>query len=450
MQDYYQPTEYTLEQLWFDYLDVRYTGRGFMKWNPQEGFQIEAVLDPDNQLPRDILEFGKIGIIGNNSKSSIKMKLQGFDWAIAPDITLFERKDIIYHNRLSIRSPRVIFCQSEYSKLGNYPSYLSYGLYETKREIELSDTVQRTEKINDKVFKRSLSSGIDYRDEQQKVVGSKIDNTHIEISWTHPKTDWSKYQSWHWAVAAQNAFSIWYGETVQLLKREIDIGSKRYLEIRQKKELHSLGVILSPLGFNRKLEQEVFINLARHFTFNPEEAFICRQIFNQILEASRQKNWQTRELLIATILEAALRTYEKKPFAKDLHNKAWRLDAALKRFREQYWSRDWKKIQDKVLETHRQLRNRNAHPDWLFEQTGYLSDEQKEQSLDEMMFLCRFYGYMILALAGAKNLKPHFPTSHKEWQPLYLVMREEEASKYPIFDLVDQVADHLNNLNQKS
>ncbi|MEO1006480.1 MAG: hypothetical protein AAFW67_11655, partial [Cyanobacteria bacterium J06638_38] len=128
--------------------------------------------------------------------------------------------------------------------------------------------------------------------------------------------------------------------------------------------------------------------------------------------------------------------------------KDWNIDRALKRFREKYWSREWKKVCRKVLKTHRSLRHRNAHPDWLFEQTGYLSDEQKRQSLDDMIFLCRFYGYMILTLTGAKNLKPDFPASHQAWQPAYVVMSSEEASNYSIFDVVDRLEDYYNKNNK--
>jgi len=40
-----------------------------------------------------------------------------------------------------------------------------------------------------------------------------------------------------------------------------------------------------------------------------------------------------------------------------------------------------------------------------------------EKSLDDMIFLSRFYGYMILALAGFRDLKPDFPKPHSEWSP---------------------------------
>ncbi|MEA5510200.1 hypothetical protein VB715_10545 [Crocosphaera sp. UHCC 0190] len=102
-------------------------------------------------------------------------------------------------------------------------------------------------------------------------------------------------------------------------------------------------------------------------------------------------------------------------------NDQWKIEGALKRFRDNYLSRDWKsfcKQDGKIIKIYRDLRHRNAHPDWLFTQGGYLSKEQMEKSLDDMIFLSRFYGYMILAIAGVKELKPEFPSPHKESPPL--------------------------------
>ncbi|MGB3495662.1 MAG: hypothetical protein WBA57_23235 [Elainellaceae cyanobacterium] len=71
------------------------------------------------------------------------------------------------------------------------------------------------------------------------------------------------------------------------------------------------------------------------------------------------------------------------------------------------------------MKEHTFLRDRNAHPDWLFNKGGYLSTAEKEQALDSMIFLSHFYGYMILSLAGVKDLKPTFPPPHRQWGSAY-------------------------------
>ncbi len=77
-------------------------------------------------------------------------------------------------------------------------------------------------------------------------------------------------------------------------------------------------------------------------------------------------------------------------------------------------------LSTEVMKAHTYLRDRNAHPDWLFKQGGALSKEETEKALDNMIFLSRFYGYMILTLAGFKNLEPKFPQPHKEQSPLVI------------------------------
>ena len=54
---------------------------------------------------------------------------------------------------------------------------------------------------------------------------------------------------------------------------------------------------------------------------------ICRNIFRQMVEARIQKNRQTRELLLSTILEAALRNIDNRPFQakKDKSSKQRRI-----------------------------------------------------------------------------------------------------------------------------
>ena len=61
-----------------------------------------------------------------------------------------------------------------------------------------------------------------------------------------------------------------------------------------------------------------------------------------------------------------------------------------------------------------------------------MSHEKAEQTLDDMIFLSHFYGYMILALAGVSDLKPLFPAPHKQWGPMATVYTgEAEESPSP-------------------
>ncbi len=149
------------------------------------------------------------------------------------------------------------------------------------------------------------------------------------------------------------------------------------------------------------------------------------------MEASRQQSQQAQELLLATVLEAALRSIDERPFTPKKDN-SWNVGKSLENFFNKYLSsEEWKGIRKQVMEAHCYLRDRNAHPDWLFNQGGSLSEDEKTKSLNSMILLSRFYGYMILALAGFKNLQPNFPTPHQTWEAMITIT----------------TASHLNSVN---
>jgi hypothetical protein len=422
--DYFKEAKYILELLYFHYRGNRYQGHGIMTWNPDEGFHLEAFLDKQGKTLSKI-ELRKVGLIRKSNVCSIRMRPQGYDWAIAPNVVISDSNELdISHNRLSIDFGRVIFCQSILPIVDN-SLWIGSALYETKSYLSLSDAVHTEIQINEQPIGTTWrASGILYEDNrQQKVIGHLVDKNQLKLYWQLPKNSWSKAESWRWAIAIQDALSIWYGETLWLLQCEVSRSSKKYTELRQKVKLTSLE-LLSPCS-THPLDKQAFISLVEFFARNSPYTGICRRIFWQIVEASRQQSWQARELLLSTILEAALRSIEKHPSQP---NDKWNVEGGLKRFREKYFPREWKPYFKQAFKAFEALRHRNAHPDWLFSQGGSLSEAEQVQSLDNMILLSRFYGYMILALAGFKNLDPIFPPPHETWGAAATVTRLKENS----------------------
>ena len=175
--------------------------------------------------------------------------------------------------------------------------------------------------------------------------------------------------------------------------------------------------LLSPFG-ESNFDKQAFIHLTDFFVRDSSKADICRRIFWQLVEAYNQQSRQAQELLLSTILEASLRSIDRCPsISRNKQHKSWDVSHGLNKFFNTYLkSNEWESINKKVIKEHCYLRDRNAHPDWLFSQFGSLSEEEQSKSLDSMIFLSRFYGYMILALAGFEDLRPDFPTPHKNWQ----------------------------------
>lgn len=427
MQNYFQKTEYDLQKIWFDYRGIRYQGHGLMTWNPDEGFHIEAFLDKPNNSPKT-MEFGKFGITYKSDLSSIRMIYDDINWAIAPDVVLIDRYDILSKNRLSLKLSHVIFCESKFNS--NLDEDIrGFALYETQNGIDLSDAVHNSIKINEHndSYSCNPSGGIWYEEDKNlKLSGRIIDKKYLQMNWGLNQSIWSKADSWQWSEAVQDALSIYYAQNIWLLQREVIRGEKKYIEIRKRKEIKSLGR-LSLLGQQYKLDKKFFIYFTKFLIRDKPNATICRNIFNQMIEASLQKNWQVTELLVSTILEAALRNVDNQPFqAKKNKSKEWNVGNSLKIFLGKHFPKQADELNSRIMKAHTYLRDRNAHPDWLFTQGGALSEDELEKSLDSMIFLSQIYGYMILALAGIQLTEIKFSPPHKDWQPSFIIYQLEQ------------------------
>jgi hypothetical protein len=413
--DYFKQTQYLLETIRIDYLGGHYQGHGVMTWEPDNGFHLEAFLTRQGDVLVRPVEIGKIGILCKSDFRSIRMKVKHSSWAIAPGVPLYDRLDLLMNDHLSIDLSRVIFF-SRCNPSNQHTQWFGTALYRTSKQLMLPDTVLSHLSISNQDTGWQVSrAGIYYEDEEkQKIIGRIVEKGYLELNWALSSSVWSKTHCWHWPEAAQDALSILFGQTVRLLRREVCRGSQKCTEVRKDCNVEFLD-FLSPFGFGNQhnLDKDIFVRLTEFLARNEPHAEVCRNIFKQIAEASRQQTTQARELLLSTILEAALRSIYQHPY-KD-GDKTNVVEKYLKQFRDKYLpSKEWKPIKEEVLKAHKRLRHRNAHPDWLISRGGTLSDKEKEKALDDMIFLSCFYGYMIMAIAGFKDLEPRFPTPHKE------------------------------------
>ena len=151
----------------------------------------------------------------------------------------------------------------------------------------------------------------------------------------------------------------------------------------------------------------MFIHLTRFFAARGPHADVCWSIFCRLAEASCQQTWESRELLTGTTLEATLRTLDNHPFRHGDYS--WKIKQSLEAFRQAYLGAGWEPACDKALQVRDRLRHRNAHPDWITHAGGSFSKQEWQQSIEDLTFLSRFYGFVILALSGFKPLQPKFP-----------------------------------------
>lgn len=456
MNDYFQETKFIVNLLYFYYQGSRYQGRGVMTRTPDEGFHLEAFLD-DQIKSIEKFELGKVKIAQKNDFCLIRMRPQGYDWAIAPNICLSsqDKLSITQSKYLSITFGRLVFCESV-SSTSDDSLWTGYALYQTKSNLSLSDIVHTERRINNQeIGRKSEFSGICYEDEnQRKLIGHFVDDRQLKLYWEIPKTFLSKADTWKWNIAIQDALSIYFGEIIHLLQREFIRGTQKITEVRQQIELSELG-LLSPF-YGLRFDNLKFITLTDFFISNPlSKADICRRIFWQLIEASNQQSRQAQELLLSTILEAALRSVDNHPFKTG--DNSWNVGKSLEKFINDYLpsneQTDKKRkeqqinMKSKIMKEHSYLRDRNAHPDWLFSQGGNLSEEEQVKSLDSMIFLSRFYGYMILALAGFKDFHPDFPEPHQTWNAAATIIRSSSLDSEDTF--ADLMEGEMSDLTDK-
>lgn len=425
MKNYFREQEFFVEHIWFDYDGCRHSGHGIMTWSPMTGFHIAALIKRSKPLPprKDIK------VISLNRTAVIRMKLYDEVLAVAPKVSLDDMA--VISGQFSLDVNCLIFVQRR-ERGRNSTSWFGSALYETKTNLTLPDTVIRETRIGD--WQPSLSyssSGFHFEsDTGQRVVGQLTDKKRLDVNWSLPYSVWSKIDNWHFAKSLQDAISMVAGEAIQLRCHESYRYGRIYKEMRVGEPPFNLPILFRPLD-QEILDKDIVMQLANFLTHNHKESDICRKIFYQMIDASRQKTWQGRELLLSTILEAALRTLYDHPFAPDKNKRTdtFSLNRLLKTFREQYLSdttengRRWKKVTNRASEVHKRLRDRNAHPDWSPEQGGAYSSEKLEQTINDLIFLSRFYGYMILALAGFKGMEPRFPKPFTDWEPFLTFTR---------------------------
>lgn len=424
LSNYFKHTEYVLEKFWFDYLGGRYVGRGIMTWEPKAGFHIEAPLKRQKMPQLEAVELGKVGIVRRNDTSSIRMKPWYCDWAFSPAVALIDREDILSQHRFSINLNSIVF-QTSSKGSHHLLRFPGYSLYEIRNIDYLFDDVIRggVQVVDYPIKSASCDSrGIFYKgDNGEEIIGYINNNKYLELYWNFPESSFTKEYCWKWLEAVQFSLSIILGQTVNLLYRELTFRNKTRCEIKKQQDVKSLELLrlyYHQYGKNEiQASKSYFLKLTDFLARNSKDSRICINILKQVTEASQQKNWQTRELLLSTVLEAVLRNVDNQPFqVKKGESKSWNVGRSLENFFQKYLpSERWQQFRKRVMQEHTYLRDRNAHPDWLFSQSDALSEEQKEKALDSMIFLSQFYGYMILSLAGIENLEPVFHKPHKEW-----------------------------------
>ncbi len=431
MFEYSRKSVWGVDKVQFECLDGWYRGRGLLSWSPEVGFHLDAFLERLGQpLPRTI-EIGKIRMVTRSESSSIHLWLEDGMRGYASGVLVNEDMDLIGSSRLSIDLPSLTLSRS-LPTVSRPTGHFGTALLEVGKGLMFPDPIERVTflgKSKIKIGHGAAADGIDYEDESLKLAAWKESETQLHIEWRLLGDSWARSDAWRWTKGVASALSFLGGRTVQVLERRTKRGKREIIERLKERAPFLLRIFsLAPRSSREPvvIDKYKFIKLARFFARDRTEVRVSRHICEQMADACRQTTWGARELLCATTLEAALRTIEDQPFTPKRKDNKWDAGKSMARFRDRFLSRKWKSSCRKAITTCARIRHRNAHPDWVVTQDDALSHDEPDTALDDMIWLCWFYGYMILALAGFVDLEPKFPVTHKQWGPMMTVTQGVE------------------------
>jgi hypothetical protein len=415
MIDHIRPAQYVLDRVRFTHEAKEFTGRGLLTWDPEKGIHIEAFLE--QTLPKGILmpPFPLVRLNDTTDARCIRLAGREFGHAVVPNVFPLDLSENLHEGRVSIRPQRIIFFQ-HVPAIGTgareHEHWSGSAVILTKKDPEFPDILKTETTLNGQTIHSESRGGLSL-DEQNgfSVWGWKTGADSFTLSWALPKSTSSRTVAWQWAEAARRALSILFAQTAWIVRVFASRGTTEITELRPRKTVQALSHFLQPITDfgppgQRKFNKTAFIQLTRYFANRDQQAEVCWSIFRRLAEASRQETWQSRELLVATTLDAALRTLDNHPFKSG--DDSWKILQSFERFCQTYFGTGWEDACKRALEVRKRLRHRNAHPEWITYPEGSLSKPEWCQSIEDLTFLSRFYGYMILALAGFKTLQPKF------------------------------------------
>jgi len=419
VMDYDNPAKFVLDGVHFSYRGEMFKGTGFLEWDPVKGFHIDALLDK-NFAPVDAFKtMGQILVNTKEDTFSIWLNVRGHGRAFVPvAFPLGQKHSFQPDNHLSMDLQRVIFF-FRWPHDNETPSRFWSGsaIYLTKSKIEFPDHLKSESTLGGLPFHGSISTGLSHNDEENLcLTGRSPSDDKFELSWALNKTRWRRNDAWRFSEAARKALAIISAQTVWIASQKLSRDGQAIEDFRRQAEAERLGYYFQPLLNNDlgaserwNFNKVALLKLTEFFLRGGLHAETCWKIFCQMADASHQRNTQAKELLLATILEAIFRTINNRPFKAGGHYRENMRKADMEKFRTDFFSEKWSKACNRALELHKELRHRNAHPDWLTSDDGGLSKAELKKSYANLIFMSRFYGYMILGMAGFKNLKPQFP-----------------------------------------
>lgn len=398
--------EYPVEKVWFYYRGILYKGPGYIHWKPESGFHLVSQTWRKTTLSGSV----PIGLISYDT-NSIRIKIGKDHWAFNSNVRI---DDLMLTMRgfLSINLHSLLFIRVVDEA---FPKPKSMSLFDVGDSLMLPDVISWETKYSNRFSSTGFYRKFLYEDDSKKVEGYIYQDNFIRMDWDFFGKEYSKGERWRFSKSLCDAMSIVSGKIVSMRYHEMRYGNRVYVELSDEDKRLSFGPFMRFFD-ERYLNKEMVIKISSLLSLNNIYSEVCRKIFDQMVDAAMQRSRQSQELLIATILEASMRTIYGKPFEHISARKdKFDLNYHVKSFCENFildnsspreLRSKWKKIREAVLSAQDRLRDRNAHPDWISNYGGSYSKDSLIRSDHDIELMSKFYGYIILGLAGFRNMEP--------------------------------------------
>ncbi|MCD6115553.1 hypothetical protein J7K93_00935 [bacterium] len=392
-------SEFDVQQVNFNYHGRYYVGNGTLKWDPNDGFFLTADIEPDSNIGE--FSFGGPSII---SRTFIYLKIDKNHFGICPHVFIDTgvELELYLKNKIDISFPNLlIYTPVSYKK--ERGSHSGTCVFSIAKDTRLPDTIAESLKINDEIFSNRKSlSGLLVEDDKIKLRGYINNDGNLELSWTLKSNIYNLNDEWRLPKALRTALSICIGQSIEILSIELNQHHRTimsYSKYRGPEVLHYFAPISSDI-FSKELFSHIFYNQLE----KKDYYVIVHKLFYRIVDTFKAKNFDLWVYMISTALEATLRTYDNKPFRQVKKEDNFDIVYSLRNLKQIYFSdnhiKKYRKIFKKVLEYYNKLRHRTVHPDWINESAD------SKVSYEMILFLVKFYGYLIKALVGYKDLEP--------------------------------------------
>lgn len=395
--------EFSVDEVRFDLAGGCYRGPGVLEWAPETGARLLAFptrsgppLQKHIRIPDDL------GL----EATSLRVRLGGGWGRMRIPVRMSANSIILrWDNRLDVRLGRVVASRRSDPRWATKASWSGRSVFwlGTDGRTMLPDSVRSITWVGQQRTEALSRSALSVGDRVGARWTGRTTDGFLHLGWALRPRYARLGRWWRWPEAFALSLTLLLGRQVSLVQSEEEAPHReRLLLQRRPEELVKLG-ILAPFQ-NTWVPKDDLVNVTRLMYGLSIKGLVARKMTEQLLEAARQATHAGLELLTATILEAAMRTLNDIPYVPNARNQ-FNVSRELRHFCAEHLSQRWTSYADEVIvPTWRRVRHRNAHPEWL---TGSPRPTSlPRQARRDLTTLARFYGAMILGMAGRAPAAP--------------------------------------------